>query len=58
VNADAGFPDDGDFAVRVGLFGFAHEDLRVTGQVYQGIWKNYGAEVSGGSLLKRRASSA
>jgi len=37
VNADAGFPDDGDFAVRVGLFGFAHEDLRVTGQVYQGI---------------------
>ena len=58
VNADAGFPDDGDFAVRVGLFGFAHEDLRVTGQVYQEIWKNYGAEVSGGSLLKRRASSA
>jgi hypothetical protein len=24
VNADAGFPDDGDFAVCVGLFGFAH----------------------------------
>src|ERR1700687_102877 len=58
VNADAGFPDDGDFAVRVGLFAFAHEDLRVTGQVYQGNWKNYGVDVSGGSLLKRRASSA
>src|SRR5712664_3554987 len=58
VNADAGYPDDGDFAVRVGLFGFAHKDLRVTGQVYQGFWKNYGAEESGGSLLKRRASSA
>jgi hypothetical protein len=24
VNADAGFPDDGDLAVCVGLFGFAH----------------------------------
>jgi len=33
VNADTGFPDDGDFAVRKGLFGFAHEDLRVTGKV-------------------------
>jgi len=40
VNRDAGFPNDGDFAVRVLLFGFAHEDLRVTGQVYQGIWRN------------------
>jgi hypothetical protein len=35
VNADAGFPDDGDFAVRVGLFGFAHEGLRETKRVYQ-----------------------
>jgi len=33
VNADAGFPNHGDFAVRKGLFGFAHEDLRVTGKV-------------------------
>src|SRR5437016_7107536 len=40
MNADAGFPNDRNFAVRVPLFGFAHEDLRVTGQVYQGIWKN------------------
>ena len=40
VNADARFPNDRDFAVRVGLFGFAHEDLRVTERVYQGIGKN------------------
>jgi hypothetical protein len=33
VNADAGFPNHGDFAVRIGLFRFAHEDLRVTGKV-------------------------
>src|SRR5947209_5295188 len=46
VNADAGFPNDGDFAVGVGLFGFAHEDLQVTEKVYQGIWKNYGVEES------------
>src|SRR6267143_6037047 len=58
VNADPGFPNDGDFAVGVGLFGIAHEDLRVTGQVYQGIWRNYGVEESRGSLLKSRASSA
>jgi hypothetical protein len=29
-----------DCAVRVTLFGLAHEDLRVTGEVYQGICKN------------------
>jgi len=58
VNADAGFPSDGDFAVGVGVLGFAHDNLQVTGIVYQGIWKNYGVEESRGSLLKRRASSA
>ncbi len=40
------------------FFILAHEDLQVTGKVYQGIWKNYGVEESRGSLLKRRASSA
>ena len=39
MNADAGFPNDGNFAVCVGLFRFAHEDLRVTEKVYQGIQK-------------------
>ena len=39
MNADAGFPNDCNFAVCVGLFGFAHEDLRVTRKVYQGIQK-------------------
>jgi hypothetical protein len=29
-----------DCAVRVGFFGLAHKDLRVTGKVYQGIRKN------------------
>ena len=33
MNAHAGFPNHGDFAVRKGLLGFAHEDLRVTGKV-------------------------
>jgi hypothetical protein len=39
VETQAGLPDDGDFAVGVGLFGTAHVDLRVTGKVYQGILK-------------------
>jgi hypothetical protein len=39
VEAQAGLPDDGDFAVGVGLFGLAQVDLRVTGKVYQGILK-------------------
>ena len=45
-------------AVRAGFFGFPHEDLRLTGKVYQRIAKNYGVGESEGSLLKRRASSA
>jgi len=58
VTADAGFPNDGNFAVRIGFLGCAQEDLLLTRKVYQGIHQNYGVEESGGSLLKRRASSA
>ena len=53
VKADARLPDDRDFGVRVGLLGFAHEDLRVTGQVYQGIWKLRGRGV--GRLVVKEA---
>jgi hypothetical protein len=42
VKAQAGLPDDGDFAVGVGLFGIAHVGLRVTGKVYQGFLKLHG----------------
>lgn len=47
VEAQAGLPDDGDFAVGVGLFGIAHDSLRVTGKVYQGILKLRAGRIGG-----------
>jgi len=54
VEAQAGLPDDGDFAVSVGLFGIAHVDLRVTGKVYQGFLKLHGWRI--GRLVVEQAS--
>jgi hypothetical protein len=37
MDANARFPDHGDFAVAIGLLRFAHVDLRVMAKFYQGI---------------------
>jgi hypothetical protein len=37
MDAQAGFPNDGNFAVGVGLVGIAHDFLRMTPKVYQGF---------------------